>query len=304
MKKSFFFLLIAVSFAASFSLTARAEEKTYIFGMRLAFATEMDAQNKTIFTDVIKAFSTTHGFKIDFKWFNSEEEFLASLRKREPDFFYSPTRDYLYTILSDPAYEPFVIPYMLNRKNNASCLYVNKDGKYKNLSDLRGADIIIPPYKYDYFVLRNMLNEKPDDFFRSFTSSTNPMSSVYSLAMNTTDSILAGDNGVEFMKVNNPGPTKKILPLKCGEQYLYPPAMAKKTVPDEIKTKLTKFLINALNEESLKKYKPLVKTYKIGFAETKADEFKPFVALYKKALKNGWDKDFQYWVKTVKNTTD
>ncbi len=304
MKKVLLMIILTASLAFSFSPAAGAEDKTYIFGMRLAFATEIDAQNKTIFTDVIKAFSNTHGFKVDFKWFNTEEDFLASFRKRELDFFYSPTRDYLYSILSDPAYEPFIIPYMLNRKSNASCLYVNKDGKYKNLSDLRGTHIIIPPYKYDYFVLWSLLNEKPDDFFKSFTSSRNPMSSVYSLAMNTTDSILAGDNGVEFMKVNNPGPTKKILPLKCGEQYLYPPAMAKKTVPDEIKTKLTKFLINALKEESLKKYRPLVKTYKIGFAETNADEYKPFVALYKKALKSGWDKDFQYWVKTVKNTAD
>ncbi len=196
--------------------------------------------------------------------------------------FYSADNDMIAQFISNPDYSPFIIPYFLNIKSLTLCVYVNKKSKYKTVDDLKGAGISLRPSKTNYYFLRGLLSESPEKFFSSFTASPNTMSSIYALAMNTTDAISTGDNTVNFLKVNNLEPVKKIIALKCSDPFLYPPIMAKKKMPEDMKKNFTNFLSNIEKEESMKKYRSLIKTYKAGFSPAPVDGYKPITALFKK----------------------
>ncbi|MFA6449910.1 MAG: PhnD/SsuA/transferrin family substrate-binding protein [bacterium] len=298
MKKIILLLFLFAVLAFSRHSAAAAEEKTYVFGMRLGYSTEMDAQNKTMYTDLVNAFSSSQGIKLNLKWFGDDNAFLKAIDKGELDLFYSGQKDFFIKHIKN--YDYLTIPYYLSQKANSYCIYANKESRFKDLNSLKGAELITEPDKFMYFLIRDLIDEKPENFFASFKSSPNEMSAVYSLALGSTDSIFTGEQVLRFLKVNNPGPTKKVAPVKCTEKILFPPVMAKKKLPDEFITKLKNYLSNAGKEESLKKYRPLMKAYKVGFSPVAAGDYDSIIALYGKGVKNGWDKDYEVWLKTVK----
>jgi ABC-type phosphate/phosphonate transport system substrate-binding protein len=278
--------------------TASQKEKSYTLGMFLKFATEMDAQNKTIYSDITDAFSKSQGIKLSFKWYNDEAEFLKAIRNGDLDFFYTGQKDVFAKSSND--FDFLMTPFFLNKKDSSLCVYVNKEGNYKNLKDLRGKKILAEPDRFTYYILRDFLGEKPDVFFSAFVNSPSAMSAIYSLAMNTTDSIFVADHSVQFLKVNNPGPTKKIISVKCTENIPFPPMMAKKKLPEDVVSKLKSFLLNVRTEESVKKYRPLIITYKVGFSPIAEGEYDATIAFCKKAIKSGWDKEYDNWIKNTK----
>jgi ABC-type phosphate/phosphonate transport system substrate-binding protein len=300
MKKIGVILVLVVAITALLACPMRAtEKKVYTFGMRLGFGMEFDAQNKTIFTDVVNAFSKTQGIAIDFMWFNTDNDLQNALKKGDLDFVYLNKYVIFMKLLKNPDYIPFVMPYFIDRKSFNQCIYVNKESKFKNIDDLKHSKLTMATDAYSYYILRDSLKEKPETFFESVTNSPNVMSMVYSLAMNTTDAIFTGDTTLFFMKMNNPGPTKKLLLLKCYNETYFPPIMASNKVPADVKNKLLVFLADINKEESLKKYRPLMQTYKLKFFPVNRENYDSILRLSEKAEKNGWDKDYEYWMKTV-----
>jgi ABC-type phosphate/phosphonate transport system substrate-binding protein len=301
MKRFWLMTASIIVFATLCGCTANStEKKAYTMGVRFGIATEMDAQNKSIYSDLVKILSNGLGVKFDYKWFTSDEAFTKAIGKGELDLFYTPDMAIIIKYLNGPAYSPFITPFFLGKKGTSCCIYVSKESKFKKISDLKEAKIIVPNDMITYYLLRDFLNEKPENIFASFASSPNAMSSAYSLAMNVTDAAIFPDSVISFLKINNPGPTKKISPIACLPELGFSPIMIKNNIPEEIKSSVKTFLMNAVKSEDFKKYRPLFKAYKMGFYTANIEDYGNFITLLEKAHKNGWDKDYPNWAKTVK----
>ncbi len=87
---------MSVVFVVLFGSIGRAEEKKiYTIGDRIGFATEMDAQTKTIHTDLVNTFSKLHDIKIEFKSFNNDYDLQKAADNNELDFIYINNNDIL-----------------------------------------------------------------------------------------------------------------------------------------------------------------------------------------------------------------
>jgi len=303
MKKQFVYIMAAM-LAAAFSLSAyraeSAEEKSYTFGLSLQLSTEMDAQNKSIYTDIVDAFVKSRGVGINMKWYRESNEFLKDIDRGALDFFYTGSSELNFKYLKGEEFTPIAQPVIMNASGSTGCLYAVKASGYKSVSDLKNKKAILGGDILSYTQLRILLKEKPDDFFGPVTISPNGFSSIYSLALSEDSVAFVTDVEVAFLKMNNPGPVKKISQIACAEKIPFPPIMASKRVTAGIKDKLSSFLLNAGKEDSLKKFRPLMKTYKMDFRPVKKEQYDVLIRLYDKAIKNGWDKDYAYWIKTVR----
>ncbi len=76
---------------AFLTCAAKAQGKTYTFGVLVVSSTEMDGQNKNIFADVAKAFSGSKGEKLILKWFSNDDDFSRQSIKANWICFTRPT---------------------------------------------------------------------------------------------------------------------------------------------------------------------------------------------------------------------
>jgi ABC-type phosphate/phosphonate transport system substrate-binding protein len=302
--------MINVILAAAIAITAlfvcpmkAAEKKSYIFGMRFGQGTEFDSQNKTIFTDVAIAFSKTHNSNVSYMWFKSDEELIAAAEKGELDFVYTSAYDYAYKLLKGRDYIPLSAPYFSKFSNNSSfssCIYTNKLSDISEINGLKNKRLSIVLNYYSYIFIRNMTGIKPELYFSSIAGSKSDMSSIYSLALNTTDSILIADISYDFMRINNPGPTKKIKNLRCSDKIPNIPIFSSKKVPPALRNQMISFLENIYKEEQLKIYWPLFNMYGFKYAKVNINEYDQIINIYDEANKKGWDKDYEHWIKYAK----
>ncbi len=279
---------------------AISEEKSYTFGLWLPLSTEMDAQNKSIYTDIVGAFVKTRGVRINMKWYRDNSEFLKDIDRGALDFFYTGSSELNFKHLKGDEFTPIAQPALMNASGSTGCLYTVKASGHKSVPELKNKKAILGGDILTYTQLRILLKERPDTFFGPVTISPNGFSSIYSLALSEDSVAFITNVEVSFLKMNNPGPVKKISQIACAEKIPFPPIMASKRVPADIKSKLSSFLLNAGKEDSLKKFRPLMKTYKMDFRPVKKEQYDILIGLYDKAIKNGWDKDYEYWIKTVR----
>jgi len=302
MKKiTFLFAIAAVLLPALTRSTVAAEKTDYKFGMWFGVGTEFDAQNKQIISDLIDAFSQKSKYKITFEWFSDFDKFVGAVKKGELDFIYAFKYEVIYDLMTSGKYEPYLMPYLLGKKEFSMCLYVNTSGGIRAAADLKGKRALVADGMPEYYVLRKILNDKPEDVFGTIEKSKSGLASMYSLAMNDTDVVYASEITEKFMKMNNPGPLKKISRLSCSDNYPFMPIMSARSVPGELLSDFRNIFSNVAKEESLKKYRPIIATYKFSFMPVGKDVYKPVVAVFQEAKAKKWDKDYEIWKKIVKS---
>jgi ABC-type phosphate/phosphonate transport system substrate-binding protein len=301
MKKINVILIFMVAITALLACPMRAvDEKTLKIGMWIAVGTEFDAQNKQILSDVITAFSQKYDMTSDYLWFTDKDKFTNAIKNGKLDIIYTEQPEYFNVIQSTKYYTPLVLPSMLGIQDYSICLFVNTTSKLNSIDDLKGKNIQIALSEFDYFALRSILPDKPEYVFRSIEVMKSGFSSIYALAMNDIDVAFISTFEGSFMKMNNPGPLKKIKPILCTEQFPSMPVFVSKKLPDSISKEMSVFLFNIKGEEGLKKYRPIFNTYKLKFVPVNLDRYKPILNLLNKSQSNGWNKDYETYKKIVK----
>ena len=260
-----------------------------------------DAMMMKITRDIAKIMPDELGIKLTVKWYHSEKELRDAVDSEELDFVFSSSGHYL-ELFGDDKYEPFLGVSILGIKKKANCIYVRKDSPYKNVKDLKNKKIVTYGDYFDYMELRKLVHGEPPEFyFERLDTVANGMSSFYALSMNEVQAAFVSNSTYKFLKVTNPGPVANIREMTCSIGWYDTPIFISTKVPENKAKKILKIFQSSFDtaekHESLKKYAPLLKAYKIKFVPLGADDFQPFYDLYREGQKKGWEIDYERWWK-------
>jgi ABC-type phosphate/phosphonate transport system substrate-binding protein len=301
MKKIGVIMVLAVAITALLVCPMRAaEKKVYTLGLRYGVGNSLDAQFTTIVSDIAKAFNLNNEEQLKVVIFNDDKKFMEAADKDELDFIYTISFDTLNSILERNIYSPFVATALFGATEENYCVYIKKDNPAKDINGLRKGQAMITGTAFDYYLLRDIVGENPDNIFSQIIMSPNNMSNIYSLAMDDSEVATALDVVINTLKQANPGPTKKIRIFACRPISHLMPFLRSKRVPMELVDRITMFLNAAPNNKALKNYQWLMKTYKLKFIPVTYKDYEPLTKLYGDARKKGWDKDYEHWIKYAK----
>ncbi len=299
-KRAFFAFVFILSVVSAWAPEAAQENReSYTVGMCLASGAGMDSQNKAIFTDLVKAFSAKEGLKIQFNYYLKPDEFLADVDKGKLDFALTSHTMVNYAVIKQNKMIPFVSAQVFEHKSVRSCIYVKKDKGFKTVADLRNRRMMTYEAMDAFFSLRRLAGEAPDKVFR-LKAGVNAPSMIYAIGLDDTDAIYITDFNVDFFKKTNPGPVKDLVAVGCGEPQKFFPFMKSPKVSETMSMKIREFLMNMSKEESLKKYRPLIKQMKMSFIPTDKSEYQDLLDLIDEGKKNDWQKDYDNWIKYQK----
>jgi hypothetical protein len=305
MKKTVFLLILAFALSCLRGAPAASQTKVYKLGVKMGLGNEWDAQNKSIIRDFAKVIDERKNVKIEIVWFLELDDLIAAVKKNELDFVYTPNLGNSLNLMANYGFEPFMVFELLGKKNWANCLFTNKNSPAGSIGDLRGMKGLLDYDFFTYATLRKLIGDRPETFFNPLKGSPNQFSSVYSVSMELEDAAYISELGIEFQRINNPGPIKKLKSLTCSEEHFIPSFLRSKKVPESIITDMQ--IIADLNrdefrkDEMLKRYYTLFKTYKVKFARVTKKDYAPLLAIYKDAVKKGWLKDYEQWEKYAKD---
>jgi ABC-type phosphate/phosphonate transport system substrate-binding protein len=307
MKKIGMILVIAVAITALLACSGRAaEKKSYTFGIRVGLSNQFDGQLKSIMTDIVKLLSKNIKIDVNMKWYLDDSEFISDLNKGNIDFAYTTSDDNTIKILNlknnnEYLFMPFLRTTLFKRKYAKYCIYTNTNSNISNIGQLKGKNIINYSELFSYILLRIMLNgTNPEGYFKAVNVSPNGPSSFYSLALNEAPSAFVMDHNIDMLKIANPGPVKKIRELICSEELPFYPIYYRSSTPIEIVNEMISIFINIPQDNNINKYRPLLKMYGIRFIHTDRKDYDVIINIYKEAYKNGWDKDYERWIKYAK----
>ncbi len=293
---------MTVAVAMLVGTSAGAAEQKYVLGARMGASNDLDAQFKTIITEVARAFSARNDEKIEVKWFNDKASFYEALKKNELDIVFLYSFDHVYDMTKNYGMEYMFTTSMFDAEKIKMCLFVKKSRPEKRLGELKGLTAATYNDGFEYALLRDLVGEAPETFFKSISPSPNGISLAYSLALDNVQASFINDSVVNFLRVNNPGPVKDIRSVGCTVSFPLLPFLASNRVPDDMRKRLTEFVGGMHKYEELKKYKAPMKMYGMKFVPVDANDYGPAMKIYEKALKNGWLKDFDKWVKYSRET--
>ncbi len=290
-------IMIAV-LAVSFCGESRADAaKKYVLGIRAGISNDTDAQYKAMFGGIAKIYSVSHSIEIEPRWYGSDGEFVAAIKKREPDAIFLYSYDQLAEIKQKYGYSVFLTLISFGRPKPKACIYVRKDNPAKTIADLRGVSMATYNFKCEYFLLRDLIGNRPEEFFGSLKPLANGVSTIYSLAMGESDTSFTYDITYEMMKKSNPGPVKKIRELACTKPFGSFPMLISPDAPPETTRVFEDFLFNVHKDAAYKQYWPLFNLYKLRFVPSTDADFQPIFDLFKKANAKNWAKDFVKWIR-------
>jgi ABC-type phosphate/phosphonate transport system substrate-binding protein len=296
LKRCLFIIAVVLVFFCSFSNSRAAEKKKYVLGIRVGMSTETDAQYKTMITDMSKIYSQNHDTVIETRWYVGDAEFMNAVKKNEPDVVFLYNYDPIYALKKIYGFSVFMTLSAFGRETPKACIYVAKNSPVKNIADLHGKTAATYNYACEYYLLRDLLGEKPEKFFGELKPVANGVSTIYELAMGSVDASFTYDVTVEMMQKNNPGPVKKIRQLACTKEFGFFPLLVSKKAPPDTIAVFNDFLGNSYKNAEFKKYQPLFKLYGMRFVPSSDADFKYIYELFNKAGDGKWKKDYDKWL--------
>ncbi|MFA6449908.1 MAG: PhnD/SsuA/transferrin family substrate-binding protein [bacterium] len=299
MKKCIVGLVACLFAVAVFSHKCEAEKKKYTLGVLAGVSNETDAQYKSMITDIVGIYSKAHNIEITSKWYFGDAEFIKSVKKDKPDVVFLYIFDHIGDLKKKYGYSVLMSFHGFGIDKPRSCIYVKKENPAKNIEALRGTSAATYFFAFDYYLLRDLLGEKPEKFFGDLKPLANGISTLYALALDNADASFTYDATVEMMKKNNPGPVKKIRELACTKPYGAFPMLISKNAPPDTATVFKDFFLNTHKDPIYKKYRPLFNAYNLRFTPATDDDYLYVYDLIKKADAEGWKKDFEKWMAYV-----
>ncbi len=276
-----------------------AGQKTYTIGVQFE-SKSFGGETKMIFEKCASIISQKYDFNIKTINLKDDAEWNEQTKNKALDFTGAHRNaDPIINAMMRYGYKPFVSYKVFGIDQLRLCVFTDKKSSYKSLSDLKGKKILISPNRHDYYLLRDMLPEKPETFFGFLRADPNFSSFFYSLSLGTTDAIFNLETMYEFFKASNPGSVKNAMVIGCSKHY--PPLflMHSPNVPEKVVKVITDILKNAEKDEAFKEYRPLMKTTKLKFFPVELKDYKPILDLYENAEKKGWDKDYDKWLRML-----
>lgn len=288
-------LLVFAATAAAMSRIALAEDEAeYTFGIMLS-SSKQDAQLKQIFSDVIDFVAQAQGVRMETRWYTHSDRFLAAAAKKELDFAYTKQYDSFYELVFKQHYIPISSISVFGRKQMKLCLYTPEEMNVKTFRDLEGKRLITYPRMDGYYPLRELLGEKPQDFFSSIEVTTGGNYALDRMLDGEADAVLAYDINVDFLGLTNPSVAKRIKDIFCSVELVNTGITHAEGVPDSILTELIDIMKHARRHEALKQYRPLMNATKISFFPVSEKHYNDVKVFYEKGAAEGWDREFENW---------
>ncbi len=289
-------MAVGVAFATAAADAAQEKEEALRFGMRLNTSAGIDAQNKTILSDIAKMFGDKKGIRIEMKYYLNSDEFMADINNNRIDIAVTTESMILYNIIKSNKMKPFLSAELFGKQSIRGCVFVKKEKGFKSLDDLKNMRMLTYKTMDAYFALRKLVGSAPENLFRLRTG-TNASSMIYAIGLDDTDSIYITETNVEFFKKSNPGPVKGLTAIACGDAIRIFPVLISPRVPDATVHDIQDFIVNMADDEELKKYTPLMKQMKMSFIPAAKEDYKPLIDLVDEGKKKGWEKDFDMWLR-------
>ncbi len=277
-------------------LPVSAEQKTYTIGVQFE-PKSFGGETKMIFEKCASIISRKYDFNIKTVNLKDDADWDEQMKNRKLDFTGAyRNADPIIKAIKRYGYKPFVSYRMFGVDQLGLCVFTDRKSPYKSLNDLKKGKLLLNSNKHDYYLLRDMLSEKPEVFFNFLKADPNMASYFYSLSLGTTDAVFNLETMYEFYKATNPGAVKDAVMIGCSKRY---PALFithSPNVPEKVVKVIVDILKNAEKDESFKEYRPLMRTTKLKFFPVELKDYKPILDLYESAEKKGWDKDFDRWL--------
>lgn len=289
-------LIFVLIFAVAAGPASAVGDK-YVIGAIKGMMKAASSQSGSLIADMVKPLSVVLGAEVEMIMYEDVGELLEAAEKKKVDFMimfdYTPA----FKILMNSDFQPFIGYTLLGMKETRGCLYYRAGTEAESIEDLRGRAMVTYDTDYEYYLLRDLVGGKPEDFFGTLKTSPSGVASIYDISVKgANDAALIWEQNILWVKISNPQAVKSLRKLTCSDPIPFYPLLHSSDVPEEAIKEMLKYFINAYNEESMKRFKPLMRQFKIKFMPVSMEDYEPELKLYKESLKKGWDKDFAVWV--------
>ncbi len=268
--------------------------KTHEGAIYFSTSGTQDAQVKSILIKVIETLDGVFEGDLQPRFYPNYQQFSQALKEGRPVLAYT-NLDFEHT---PPKYQRFVSTSVYGSSKVTDCLYV-RNAAYQKVSDLKGATALTYPYEPAYYSLRRLVGFPPESFFK-LGAVTSGLSSFIALSLDQAQVVHSTDTAFKHMKKTNPGPVKNVRALVCSPQARpYPAVLARKDTNPQVLEKTREIMMGVGKNPLFKQFWPLMRLTQFSFADTRGDGYESLIRLRQKALKAGWQKDFEGWLKVI-----
>jgi ABC-type phosphate/phosphonate transport system substrate-binding protein len=289
-------LLIALTAFAACANAAPQKGKKYIFGFATSLSPSQNAQLKTSFIDILKVLSARENIEFQSAYYKGNDQLENAIKKGDVDFFLTDRYSTLLRAYKNYGFIPLMSFSMYGQKTPRYCMYAKSNGGYKTIPDLKGKKIAIGDGEEDYYTLRKLAGSRPENFF-DLKLVTEGTAGLYAISVKEEDGIFFSEYGYDYVVMTNPALVKSIKPVFCGDPFYMVPLAYKKNTPQNVIDAIGRMLDNPKKDPELKKYAPLIKMVKLEYFPVTLKDLLPSFELIELAYKNGWNREFEGWLK-------
>lgn len=285
--------------------TARAEKGVIVIGVHFKTGSGLSAAEFVDMTNsMINMIAGEAGEKVRYAKFSSRDEILQAYLKGQVDGALLYAEEIVDLAAAGGKFEPFATYTVNHERKSASCFWFPKASPVEKVGEVRGNTIISNAYpKVNLLLMRDYLQRNGVDkplwqVFKTFTVVPSGNSALMAIAMNRADLTFDTGDWETGLKIMSPSTAAKVARGFCTDAVYARGAVIlnPKTVSKDRIGALRSVLSNsqALLKEYAKKdpgilqVKQYMKMARADFVPADSDEFETYLALYRKAKKNGW----------------
>ena len=287
--------IFATVMAPVFDSAVQAAGKRVAFSTYLGWGSETDAQYVFFMTELFKYLKAEMKLDGEYKHYSDEREFYRDFVDGKGErYAIVGRREEMVRLIRDHGYTPVLNYTVGGLARNRECLYARKESGIKTVKDLRGHSLGIDQGPFAHSLLRSMLRERPDTFFKSIEETTTGLEAVYMISLKEVDAVFVTDQIIWFLKHNNPGAMRGLEQIACSPEYTFLPLLGRNVKPG-FDTQLLSLLHKVQKGQALSQYHNIIKIQKLAFVTVKRKDFQWDIDFYTKAEKDGWVKDYERW---------
>lgn len=290
---------------------ARAGEKEIVIGVHFKTGSGMSASE---FVDMansaINMVATEAGEKVRYEKFPSREDIIKAYLKGKVDGALLFAEEIVDLVNAGGKFEPFATYTVNQRRMTSNCFWYPKSAPITSASEIVGKTIVSNEFsKTSLLLLRDHLQRNGVDkplwqVFKTFTTVPSGNSVLMAIAMNRGDLTFDTVDWDIGLKIMSPATAAKLGHGLCTDQVYARGAVIvnPKTVSKE-RIEALRAVLNR-SDEMFKEYakkdngilqiRQYMKMAKAQFVPGRTDEFETYLALYRKAKKNGWLREAEF----------
>lgn len=277
------------------------DQPKLVVGLALmnALGTNQEAGLIGLLKDTIAVFNARAHYNLEVKVFLNQDEYYRAIN--EGNLAIALSQFVLNSKTGGLGYNIFMQVTMLGQNYPEECVYVRKDDPATKLSELRGRVVSAQDQDLVYYILRNLIGEPPEVFFRTPRLLKDDTSGLYALALKTVSVLVAKKTVVKFLEMTNPGPVKNLREIACFKGGLWGGLAINKKADPTFTKAFTSFLINMAKDPDpkVRRLQPLFKSVNARVTAVQDAEFRrewdKFLQIIKTSENKGWRKGYSTW---------